>query len=55
MARMVLRSILTAQPWVADYAWWLRSQSLQSFPEADLIEERYLALHGPGHWSFPMV
>jgi predicted phosphodiesterase len=55
MARMVLRSILTGQPWVADYAWWLRSQPPEVFADADMAEERYTAAHGPGRWSFPVV
>ena len=40
MARMFLRSILSGQPWVADYAWWLRERlSVQALdPErADLL------------------
>jgi predicted phosphodiesterase len=55
MARMFLRSILTAQPWVADYAWWLRSQPPEYTVDVEQTEQRYLASHGPGRWSFPVV
>jgi predicted phosphodiesterase len=55
MARMVLRSILSGQPWLADYVWWLRSQPPASVTDVDRCEERYLAAHGPGHWSFRVV
>jgi predicted phosphodiesterase len=55
MARMVLRSILTGLPWVADYAWWLRSQPPEVLADVDQTEQRYMAAHGPGRWSFPVV
>jgi Calcineurin-like phosphoesterase len=55
MARMFLRSILTAQPWVADYAWWLRSRPPELTTDEEQTEQRYMASHGPGHWSFPVV
>jgi predicted phosphodiesterase len=55
MARMFLRSILTGQPWVADYAWWLRAQPPEALADADGAEQRYMAAHGPGCWSFPVV
>lgn len=55
MARMFLRSILSGQPWVADYAWWLRSQLSVQLLDPDRAEQLYMASHGPGRWSFPMV
>jgi predicted phosphodiesterase len=55
MARMFLRSILSGLPWVADYAWWLRSQPAGSVGDVDQTERLYLASHGPGRWSFPML
>jgi predicted phosphodiesterase len=55
MARMFLRSILSAQPWVADYASWLRAQPPALAADVDLAEERYLSAHGPGRWSFSVV
>jgi hypothetical protein len=55
MARMFLRSILSAQPWVADYAWWLRLQPPDRVADVDRAEQLYLASHGPGRWSFAVV
>jgi predicted phosphodiesterase len=55
MARMFLRSILSAQPWVADYAWWLRSQPADRITDVEQTERLYMASHGPGHWSFSVV
>jgi predicted phosphodiesterase len=55
MARMFLRSILSGQPWVADYAWWLRWQPADRVHDVDHAEQLYMASHGPGHWSFPVV
>jgi hypothetical protein len=55
MARMFLRSILSGQPWVADYAWWLRAQPPEVLADVDMAEERYMAAHGPGRWSFPVI
>lgn len=55
MARMFLRSILSGQPWVADYAWWLRSQPPERIGDVELAEQLYMASHGPGRWSFSVV
>ncbi len=55
MARMFLRSILSGLPWVADFAWWLRLQPPESIVDIDQTEQLYLASHGPGRWSFPVV
>lgn len=55
MARMFLRSILSGQPWVADYASWLRAQPQALVADVDRAEQRYLAAHGPGRWSFSVV
>ena len=55
MARMFLRSILSGQPWVADYAWWLREQLSVQALDSNRAEQLYMASHGPGRWSFPMV
>jgi predicted phosphodiesterase len=55
MARMFLRSILSGQPWVADYAWWLRSQPAECITDVEQTEHLYMAAHGPGRWSFPVV
>jgi predicted phosphodiesterase len=55
MARMFLRSILSGQPWVADYVWWLRKQPPERVTDVDQAEDFYMAAHGPGHWSFSVV
>jgi predicted phosphodiesterase len=52
LARMFLRSILSGQPWVADYVWWVRSQPPELMTDVDQAEQCYLASHGPGRWSF---
>ena len=55
MARMCLRSILSGQPWIADYAWWLRSQPPEVMTDVDRAEQSYMATHGLGRWSFSEV
>jgi predicted phosphodiesterase len=55
MARMFLRSILSGLPWVADFAWWLRLQPAHRIADVEQTEQLYLASHGPGRWSFPVV
>jgi len=55
MARMFLRSILSGQPWVADYAWWLRLQPADRVNDLDRAEQLYIASHGPGRWSYSVV
>ena len=53
LAEMFLRSTLTGQPWVADFAWWLRQQYGDASLDLVAAQRRYEAAHGPGRWAFP--
>lgn len=54
LGQMVHRTVMTGQPWVSDFNWWVRQQapSVQADPEAALAS--YDAQFGPGHWAFPL-
>jgi predicted phosphodiesterase len=53
MGEMVLRSVLTGQPWVSDFGWWLREQPEQVTSDVRQAQAAYDAAHGPGRWAFP--
>ncbi len=55
LATMFLRSALTGQPWVADFAWWLRKQTGDAPTDMQAALRRYDAAHGPGRWAFPLA
>ncbi len=54
LAAMFHRTVMTGQPWVSDFNWWVRQQppGVQADPAAAL--KAYEADYGPGHWSFPL-
>lgn len=54
LGEMFHRTVMTGQPWVSDFNWWVRQQppEVQENPFAALAS--YEANYGPGHWSFPL-
>ena len=53
MARLFHRSVMSGEPWVADFLWWMRNEPEQALRDIDAALVRYDAMHGPGHWAFP--
>ncbi len=53
LGEMFHRSVLTGQPWVSDFAWWIRQQSADVVADPQCALRRYEAAHGPGRWAFP--
>lgn len=53
LGAMFHRSVLTALPWVSDFAWWLRDQPAEVLTNPALAQQMYDAAHGPGRWAFP--
>lgn len=53
MAEMFRRSVLTALPWVSDFAWWIRGQPAEVSLDMSAALRTYDAAHGPGRWAFP--
>ncbi|MGQ9766819.1 MAG: metallophosphoesterase family protein [Anaerolineae bacterium] len=53
LVEMFHRSVMTALPWVSDFAWWLRSQPAEVIANQRLALELYESAHGPGRWAFP--
>jgi predicted phosphodiesterase len=51
---MFHRTVMTGQPWVSDFNWWVRQQppEVQEYPFAALAT--YEAHYGPGRWAFPL-
>ncbi len=54
LGQMVHRTVMTGQPWVSDFNWWVRQQppAVQADPQAALTF--YDAHFGPGRWAFPL-
>lgn len=55
LSAMFHRSVLTAQPWVSDFAWWLRQQPADVAADPVRAQHLYEAAHGPGKWAFPYL
>jgi predicted phosphodiesterase len=55
LGEMFLRSVLTGQPWVADFMWWVRKQFGDGPTDMRAAQQRYDARHGPGRWAFPLA
>lgn len=55
MGEMFYRSVLSGLPWVADFAWWVRTQPAEALTDMQQALRRYDAAHGPGRWAFPYV
>lgn len=55
MAEMARRSALSGQPWIADFAWWVREQTPAILTDMSAALKLYDATHGPGRWAFPYV
>jgi predicted phosphodiesterase len=55
MGEMFRRSVISGQPWVADFAWWVREQPSDALASMQDALNRYDATHGPGRWAFPYV
>lgn len=53
MGEMFRRSVLSGQPWVADFAWWVGDQPNDALADMQDALKRYDSTHGPGHWAFP--
>jgi predicted phosphodiesterase len=53
MADLFCRSILTGQPWVADFVWWMREQPAEALSDMPATLARYDSEFGPGRWAFP--
>jgi putative phosphoesterase len=54
-AEVARRSILSGQPWLADFYWWVRDQPAELLADMQRTLAAYDATHGPGRWAFPYV
>lgn len=52
IAKLSLRTIKDAQPWVSDFGQWLRGQPLELRRDPSSAVELYLQTHGPHQWAF---
>lgn len=52
MGPLYLNTIETGEPWVSDFNYWLRRQSVDRGDNLAQAVEDYLATHGPGRWAF---
>jgi len=52
-AEMFRRSVLSGQPWVADFFWWIRDQPAEVAADMPAALRLYDLHHGPGRWAFP--
>lgn len=50
-----LRTVMSAEPWISDFGYWLRSQAPDIQDDKRNAVTRYLQEHGPGHWAFDHV
>jgi predicted phosphodiesterase len=55
LGEMFHRSVMSGQPWVSDFAWWLRLQPAALQADVRLAQTSYDATYGPGRWAFPYV
>jgi predicted phosphodiesterase len=53
MAEMFRRSVMSGQPWVSDFTWWIREQPAEVSLDMRGALQTYDAAHGPGRWAFP--
>lgn len=53
LSAMFHRSVLTGQPWVSDFAWWMRQQPADVAADPQRAQRLYEEAHGPGRWAFP--
>ncbi len=55
LAELFCRSVLSGQPWVADFTWWMRHQSEERLRDMRSALHYYDSAHGPGRWAFPFA
>jgi predicted phosphodiesterase len=48
------RSVMTGQPWVSDFNWWVRQQPPEAQADPFAALAAYDNRHGPGRWAFPL-
>ncbi len=53
LGEMFHRSVQTGQPWVSDFAWWIRQQPADVVQDPKAAVRLYQEAHGPGRWAFP--
>jgi predicted phosphodiesterase len=54
LGEMFHRTVMTGEPWVSDFAWWIREQPSEAVADARQALRLYDAQHGPGRWAFPL-
>lgn len=47
-----LRTVMSAEPWISDFGYWLRFQPAEIQTDKVNAVELYLQQHGPGRWAF---
>lgn len=52
IAELHLRTIMSAEPWISDFGYWLRFQPPEIQRDKREAVAHYLAQHGPGRWAF---
>ncbi|MBI1294091.1 hypothetical protein GC175_03920 [bacterium] len=52
IGRLMLRTVLTGEPWISDFGYWIKSQPPALHANLESAVQRYLDLHGPQRWSF---
>lgn len=54
LGQMFHRTVMTGQPWVSDFNWWVRQQPPEVQANPDEALRVYDAHYGPGRWAFPL-
>ncbi|MCB0117041.1 MAG: metallophosphoesterase family protein, partial [Caldilineaceae bacterium] len=52
ISRLMLRTVLSGEPWISDFGHWMKSQPAALHADLEAAVDRYMASHGPNHWSF---
>ncbi len=55
IAGLQLRTIMSAEPWISDFGYWLRFQPATVQADKNAAVATYLQQHGPGRWAFRRV
>jgi len=53
LGEMFHRTVMSGQPYVSDFNWWVRREFGDGAVDMRSARERYDREHGPGRWAFP--
>ncbi len=55
LGEMFHRTVMSGQPYVSDFNWWVRKEFGDGVVDMRAAMERYDREHGPGRWAFPLA